>query len=226
MKIVTRINPLISPTANDWITDKFEAVKICHTSLLNVGAKNYENHFLLDDCPAEYSDYFSQFGVVNNLKIGNKRESVAVMLKYGKGLNDDILFLEDDYLWRPNFDLKELEEDIKTFGVIAPYDHPAHYLDTSEAWMFKPVGYKLYRDCKTSTHTFACKREIMEEEILWWALNFGEHDWIMWLKLRQNSISLYSPVPGYAMHLAKDAYPLGFDYYNYYLKLKGINNDK
>ena len=192
---VIRITPFMSPSKPpDWFKNKFELVKVCLASFIAAGESR--KVFLLDDCPKEYATYLSKFGDVHAGTFGKKvslYKAYEVAQKLFKG---NILFLEDDYLWRPNT-LAQLERGLETFGFVSPYDHVGLYGDgIAKTYIVDNMTWRL---CNDNTHTFAVKGKIFQENLE--DFYYGLHDWQMYHKLAEHGIKGYTPMYSFATHL-------------------------
>jgi hypothetical protein len=213
---IIRLSPNISPTCVDWVRDKFQMCKICYDSYLGaVQDFDVKEIFLLDNCPQNYTNYFSQFGQVIEMKIGNKRKTIEIMYQEALKCNSKaILFLEDDYLWRPYVSLKNLTAACHHFGAVTPYDHPQHYHGFNPNFLIKPFNGELFRHNLTTTHTFMVTKGLLQRYFD--DFNYGLHDWIMWTKLQASGVNLFAPINSYATHLATNCIAYGYDFKGFY----------
>lgn len=220
---ILRINPDISPTANDWFGSKFEMVQKCFKSFLNAGGFDTELIVILDRCDdhPEYEELVRPYAkYIHKGNWGTKRNTITVMyeMAHDRATGDVILFLEDDYLWREDwFSIAKLEEATRYFKLTSPYDHPNHYLG-SLAHEIRPLNYSngekgLWRRAVTSTHTFAVLRDEFLARMP--QFHFGEHDWQQFTYLHINGLTLWSPVYSFATHMAKDCDSFGYDWKKY-----------
>jgi hypothetical protein len=234
MEIIVRINPQMSPTANDWAKNKEQLMETCFTSLLAVGGYAVKKHFILDNCPEEWVKFFKIYGETYEVNLQNKAKTVDLMFQVALANTSDeiVFFLEDDYLWRNDARLEDLEKACKEFGAVTPYDHPDHYLVGNRSFLLKIFDNKLWRSCTTTTHTFAVKRQILKDH--WDDFHYGDHDWQMWTKLSMIGIDVYSPVYSMATHLAKGHEALHYNWKEYFdilvennaIMAKGIKSAK
>ena len=231
MEVIIRINPKLSITANDWAKDKEELMETCFTSLLGVGGYTVKKHFILDNCPTDWVEFFKVYGEVYEVDMGSKAKTIDKMFELAMDNCTDevILFLEDDYLWRHDARLEDLEKACLEFGAVTPYDHPDHYLAGNRSFLLRSFENAVWRSCITTTHTFAIRRQILKDN--WDDFHFGDNDWQMWTKLSMIGIDVYAPIYPMATHLAKGHEALIYDFKNYYKMLvennavmaKGIN---
>lgn len=199
MLAIVRVSPKMPQSGKPPFFDsKFEMVKACNESFLQAGECN--RIYMLDRCPTEYHEYFHQYGNVFDGSWG-KKESLWEAYRVAMTNNDNILFLEDDYLWRPDT-LGSLESAVNHFGMVSPYDHPDHYMKDEKSMV---EAYELdgltYRFCQTNTHTFAVRHEIFSTHID--AFYYGLHDWQMFMKLYFEGVRLYAPMYSFATHLVE-----------------------
>jgi len=215
MEAFIRVNLNISGTAVDWIKDKKDAISVCHTSFLAQGGYSMKRHYILDKCDEKTINFFKIYGEVTVLDSGVKRDTITEMFKIAKekATDEKLLFLEDDYLWRDDFRFETLEKALDEFKAVSPYDHPSHYNGYTSHRIVNNNG-TLYRQSANTTHTFAVRRDAFLEHFD--EFNYGLHDWIMWGKLAQVGVPLFTPIYGFATHLAKDLIALGYDYKNLY----------
>lgn len=219
---ILRINPDISPTANDWFNSKFEMVKQCFDSFIGAGGSNTELIVILDRCDGhpEFEELVMPYAkYIHKGNWGSKRDTITVMyeMAHDRATGDVLLFLEDDYLWQNDqFAMDKVEEATKHFKLISPYDHPGHYRQNHahEIW---PLDYAngekgLWRRAVTSTHTFAVLRDefLARGEQFY----FGDHDWQQFTYLHINGLTLWSPIYSLATHLAKGCESFGYDWKN------------
>lgn len=234
MEVIFRINPKLSPTVNNFTKNKEQLMETCFTSFLAIGGYTVQKHFIMDNCPEDWLNFFKTYGKVYPVEISNKRKTIDLMFKIALANTTDevILFLEDDYLWRNDTRLEELEKACLHFGAVTPYDHPRHYLNENSYFLLKSFDNKLWRNCQTTTHTFAVTRNILKEN--WHDFHYGNHDWQMWTKLSSVGVNIFSPVYSMATHLAKDCEALHYNWQEYYnllvennaIMAKGIKNAK
>jgi hypothetical protein len=192
---VIRITPHLSPSKPpEWFKDKFELTKVCLASFIGAGKSN--KTFLLDDCPKEYASYFRKFGNIHE-GVWGKKVSLYKAYEYAqKNYTGNILFLEDDYLWRPHT-LDIVEQGLMAFGFVSPYDHVGNYGDGIAKTIV--VGNTTWRLCSDNTHTFAVRSDIFQKNIE--DFYYGLHDWQMYHKLAEHGIKGYTPMYSIATHL-------------------------
>lgn len=191
-----------------FFTDKFTLVNACHLSFFSAG--DCDRHYFLDNCPVEWDKHFEFAGTVHR-GIWGKLESLHNVFDFARNLSGDLLFLEDDYLWRPGT-LPTLVEGLDRFGMVSPYDHPDFYhkegITCTEVYR---LGDHLWRWCPTNTHTFAVRSDILREHFDAFRNN-NLHDWQMFTELQIEGVRLYTPLLSLATHLVEGKLALGVDW--------------
>jgi hypothetical protein len=125
-------------------------------------------------------------------------------------MDDDILFLEDDYLWRPNT-IPSLIQALPKFGLVSPYDHPDFYSpDEPTATQIYKIGNVLWRKCPTNTHTFFVRKDILKKHFD--IIGANQFDWLMYTRLAVKGVPCFCPVPSFATHLNTGHIALGIDW--------------
>lgn len=211
---IIRISPDFSKNKPpNWFATKLDMIKVCVQSLIAAGETN--RIFLLDSCPKEYADYFRTLGFVQEGKWGKKLSLYTAYDIARRNCKNDLLFLEDDYLWRPNT-MQFFIQGLEKFKLISPYDHPGHY---TSGWAYEgiPVGYHTWRWCHNNTHTFAVKNDVFMSKIE--DFYYGLHDWQMYFKLEEHGQRVYCPMYSMATHLVDGLLAYNVDWYgitNYY----------
>ena len=198
MNIVYRISPFKPDNLPVYYPDdKWKLVQMCHKSFLSAGGSEYKTTYVVDSC--DWGKHFK--GKIVNINTGNKNKSLLAAFDVASKIDDDILFLEDDYLWRPNT-IPLLEVALKALRVVSPYDHPAHYTEDKFDHIFKTtiVGNQVYRTCPSTTHTFAINKEVFRDNKDMMD-RYGVNDHEMFTELNESS-QLWCPTYSFATHLA------------------------
>ena len=200
MNIVYRISPFDPDNSPVFFSgDKWELVEMCHDSFIGAGGDRYSVTYVLDSCDWGYR--FEDFGKVVNISVHKKPASLKKAFEVGLKTEDDVLFVEDDYLWRPNT-IPLLENALKTLKVLSPYDHPAHYTEErfDHTYKTKLIGNEVYRACPSNTHTFAIQRDTFKQNYdLISKYDVRDHDMFTALN---NIAQLWCPTYSFATHLA------------------------
>jgi hypothetical protein len=201
MKIIYRLSPFKPDNLPVYFPDdKWKLVEMCHNSFLKAGGKNYDITYLIDS--VDWTEYFEKTGKVINIKSHNKNQLLLTAYDIAMTLDDDVLFVEDDYLWRPDT-LPTLENALQNLGVLSPYDHPAHYnkdaFDTK--YDTRLIGNETYRTCPSNTHTFAIRKDILKENVELMK-HWGVQDHQMFTELNKVA-PLWCPSYSFATHLAQ-----------------------
>jgi hypothetical protein len=127
-----------------------------------------------------------------------------------------VYFLENDYIHKPNSDKIMLEGIGLGADYVSLYDHPDKYIpatrggnkfvdedggEITKIYLSESCHWKL---ANSTTMTFAGKVKSLkrDEEILRKWTNMGHYprDFDMFLELRENGVSLMTPIPGYSTH--------------------------
>lgn len=198
MKIVYRISPFKPDNPSVYYPDdKWKLVQMCHNSFLNAGGSNYETTYVVDSC--DWGKLFK--GKIIEINSHNKNSSLLAAYDSAMGMDDDILFVEDDYLWVPDT-IPLMEVALKTLPVLSPYDHPAHYIEDrfDKRYEMKLIGNHTYRTCPSNTHTFAIQKDVLKENIEMMR-KWGVSDHQMFTELNKTA-QIWCPVPSFATHLA------------------------
>jgi hypothetical protein len=197
MKIVYRISPYKPDNLPVFFPDdKFKLVEMCHNSFLKAGGSNYEVTYICDGC-----DWSKDWGKTVEINKHSKVGSLLTAYETALNLNDDVLFLEDDYLWRPDT-LPLMEKALEILPVLSPYDHPYHYIEErfDKHFEMKLIGTQTYRTCPSNTHTFGIQNKIFRDNYDH-IVKCGVEDHRMFSELNKVA-QLWCPVPSFATHLA------------------------
>ena len=181
--------------------DKFGMIKACTLSFLSAGEST--RTYLLDNCPKEYVQWFKKYGKGEIAEgVWGKKGSLYSAYDFARRRvgndNSTILFLEDDYLWRPHT-LPDFKLAVQQFGLATPYDHAGHYTKHGECMQTYLCGNTTWRWCRTTTHTFGVTGKVFNAVPDDWY--YGLHDWQMFTKLDIDGYRVYSPLYSMATHL-------------------------
>lgn len=190
--------------------DKFRLNKLCLKSFVEAfKTVKPTMHFIADFCGKEYEEMIKEI-VPFEMKmeftdLGINGTCLRQYELAKESTDETILFQECDYIYRPDTG-KQMEEAIKHFGLISPYDHPDFYLrwdiheHKSRIELFSNLH---YRTAARNTMTFGMSREgfVQNYEIL---KAHGYLDGPVWKDMRDNFYPLWTPIPSFATHMAKD----------------------
>lgn len=214
MQVIYRVCPFLSQTAVKWTDSKFEIFRKSLFSFIQAGVNTQDITFIADRCTQDYVNLIKSNAPDSKIEavaFNVKRDSILYSFDYARKLNDDLMIIEDDYLWRKNKRAYQIIKDALTrFDAVTPYDHPDHYDYLDKSHHIEKFNNRLWRNCHTTTHTFAVKKEVFQNNID--DFYFGQHDWIMWTKLMNNGVNLFSPVCSLATHLADGHLAIGTDW--------------
>ncbi len=200
MRIIYRISPFKPDNPSIFFSgDKWKLVEMCHKSFLEAGGRHYPTTYIIDSC--DWGKIFKEWGQIVDINTHNKLASLQIAFDLANKIDDDVLFVEDDYLWRPEtIPLMEVALDI--LPVLSPYDHPAHYTEDrfDHKYEIKLIGNQTYRTCPSNTHTFSIQKDVFKKnyEMI---RKFGVSDHEMFTELNKTA-QLWCPIPSFATHLA------------------------
>lgn len=193
-----RASPFKSSNPSPLTCSKYEQTKRCLQSFLST--KPEKIIFLLDS----YDDrsLFEPHGeIINCTGLGNLG-TFQKQIEVASNIDDDVFFVEDDYLWLPDT-FKHIKEAIKTLDFVSPYDHPGHYLEPrfDKHYEMTLIEGRTYREAPSNTLTFAMRSEIAKKTTTT-MLRFGTSDHPMFEYLRKDMyLRIWNPVPSFATHL-------------------------
>lgn len=165
--------------------------------------------FIADYCSKEYDEIIAsivpfEFDIIYTSEGINATALRQYDMAY-KGKDDVILFQECDYVYRPSVG-SQVAEAIKHFGLFSPYDHPDFYTRYDihdKENQIEVFNNNHYRTAKRNTMTFGMTREALEKQykIL---MKYGYLDNEVWSEMKSNGNTLWTPLPSFASHMAKD----------------------
>jgi len=205
MHIYYRISSYLSMHKNPFSDDKNEINLKCLNSFLNsIGGCDKLITFITNGLDKDWCDkHLKPYGTVIEGNIGNE-ETFWEQLDLTCTLHNEekVMFVEDDYLWRPNT-LQQIEDALDTLPIIFPYDHPGHHTEErfkNQAKRITMVNGFTYHDVPSNTLTFATKAYVIKqnyEKIK----TFGVRDHEMWQSL---GIDMWSPNYSICSHLVEN----------------------
>lgn len=198
------VNP--SPVLN---YDKAKLNEICLKSFRDAFRElNPKITFLNDNCTPETDEMIKrvipfEYEVIHT----NLGQNDSALKQWEMALNqdEDILFQECDYIWKPDSG-KTFVDGLNTLGLVSPYDHPNFYRMRelhSNQTTIELVNDTHWRSTERNTLTFAIKNSIFKEnyEIF---KKYGYLDGDTWYELLANGHSLWVPIPSLATHMVVD----------------------
>lgn len=150
---------------------------------------NYDE-YLRDTIPFPYTVEYSNAGI---------NYSYLKSLNVALSTNDDIFFLECDYLFKKDAG-KILIGALNRFDFISPYDHPDKYEGDATLAIHDN---RHWRTAVSTTMTFATKNQNIKEhyDLL---SKHGYLDHQMWLELQATTgKKLWTPIPTLATHMVE-----------------------
>jgi len=168
--------------------------------------------FILDTCPPEYKEliervvpFEKEFIEGNNLEnLGSFRKQVEIAC----GLDDYVLFQEDDYLYVPDVGEK-LQKAVEKFDFVTPQDEYLYYFNEPRhigKYEIKVIADHHFREVNSTTLTFACHSKLIKEnkDIIY---KHEIWDFPMWQEIRGKDYRIWCPIPTFATHLADNLAP-------------------
>lgn len=183
--------------------DKMEAVYTCLESLKGAGIENHKLVVISDEFPQfnfplKYHEWLDKNGFGNEGTFYSQTD-------YSTSQADDevVLYLEDDYLWRPDT-LDSLEKAARVLGFVSPYDHPAHYIEArfDKHYLCGLVDNLTYRTAPSNTLTFAAPVSLIKKHA-GTLKAYGINDHEMWSKIMADGDYLWNPSYSMATHLVE-----------------------
>lgn len=195
-----RAAPFSSSNPSPLLCSKYEQTKRCLQEFL--ATKPEKIIFLLDSY--EDQSLFEPHGeIINCTGLGNIG-TFHKQLEIASDINEDVFFVEDDYLWVPDT-FRHMKEAIETLDFVSPYDHPGHYLEPrfDQRYEMRLIGGRTYREAPSNTLTFAMRNYIAKKTRNT-MFRFGISDHPMFEYLRNDMyLRMWNPVPSFATHLVR-----------------------
>lgn len=209
-----RASPYTSNKIRPVPWDKKELVKRCLYSFLEAGGTNIT--FILDGFTQKESVWFTEFGQVYDATGQGNVGTFHTQLELAPH-DDKVLFVEDDYMWRPAT-VPLLEKALDTLDFVSPYDHPAHYTEDRFSKQYNTVLIDniVYRDSPSNTLTFGVKGQTLAK-LKDRMKTFGVADHPMFEHLASLGYKIWNPTYSFATHLEKDLLAPNVDW-NHLLK--------
>lgn len=167
LNVFYRLSRYLSTHPNPMGRDKYVIVEKCLDSFLRAKDTDCKITFLADSMDPEWVESkLRPHGEILIPHSGN-RETFWKQLDLACETHDNekIMFVEDDYLWRPNT-LKQIEDALDSLTIIFPYDHPGHH--TEDRFRDQPKKTRLingftYHEVPSNTLTFATKAWVIKQ---------------------------------------------------------------
>lgn len=213
----TKIIYRISDSGYNKIKPEYINNKNCLKNALDTfSVLNYDWYIIADNVSNETKNMIKTFLIDSNIfyvNIGNGAATFNLALDKALNFCDDtiIYFLENDYLHK-NGAQKILEEGFEIGAdFISLYDHPDKYIDginpyvtnggeTTKVFLSKSCHWKF---TNSTTMTFAAKVKTLKEyetTLRKYTSTPHPYDFEMWVDLRNQGVSLITPIPGYSTH--------------------------
>lgn len=190
-------------TLPDWL-DKRKCFKSLIDSI-KISKLDVPIHVVHDGPEGQLSEYIKNFNIeFEKIYFRSNEISLKHCLNIGKRFNEDVYFLEDDYLHLPNA-IIILNEGIQKFGLVSGFDHPDRYTRTDDI-TYKQEEIQIttsshWRTAEATTGTWAASKNILNE-IVDYAINFGVEDRNFFRHIyRSKGIRLWQTIPGCTTHI-------------------------
>lgn len=175
--------------------NKYELIKLCHESFKHAVDCDFELILICDALPEPWLELFKPDRI--EYASGNKGTfHRQVELARDK---DKVLFLEDDYYWRPHT-LSSLFRSLDQLPFVSPYDHPSHYLEErfDKHYDTRLIDGVVYRRAPSNTLTFATTGLEVEKHFST-LMSFGVNDHGMFQAIGE----IWNPTYSMATHMVE-----------------------
>jgi len=180
-------------------------------------------NFILDNCGSEWDKMINEVYPGNIVHItrndntplmGYDHTSYYTQLDMAKGVDDYVLFQEDDYVYLPDSG-KKLLDALKVLEFVSPYDHLEFYTRTLDyhkpPFDIRLVGDHHWRTIDFCTMTWGCHSSRLSD--YWDELHLhGCWDKDTWTEMAKKGAKLWTPIPSLATHMHRDFLPPGIDW--------------
>jgi hypothetical protein len=175
-------------------------------------------HFLLDACDQEWDDMIKELVPfeyeIEHLNFGSLFTSGLLQYDRARGLDEPILFQEDDYVYLKGSG-KKIDDAIRELEFVAPYDHREFYTvnQTFHKGPFdiKLIGEQHWRTIDFNTMTWGCHSGRIDN--YWDPLHRkGFWDKDTWDQMAIEGAKLWSPIPSLCTHMHADFLAPGIDW--------------
>jgi hypothetical protein len=176
----------------------------------------HDIHIIADNCSNDTLDIIKKYIDPINIEqvsIGHGAGTFNLALDKALKFKDDeiVYFVENDYVHVPGSDVV-IQEGFKIGSdCVSLYDHPDKYVDgvnpyvsgggeETKVFLSKSCHWKL---TNSTTMTFAStvyNLRMHESIFRKWTNTTHPHDFDMWINLREQGVSLITPIPGYSTH--------------------------
>lgn len=189
--------------------DKYKLNELCLQSFVEAFKDVKPKMIFLNDfCDMRYGDMIRSIVPfefqVEPSEIGiNETMLRSYELAYAQ--DDDILFQECDYLYRPGTG-KALIEGLNELTLVSPYDHLNFYVDKtlhSNQVILELVGDTHWRSTERNTMTFAIKNRVFKDNYKRFK-HWGYLDGDIWYEMLGKGYPMFVPIPSFATHMITD----------------------
>jgi hypothetical protein len=171
---------------------------------------------LMDGQESRLTEYINYLGYdINYYNFSSNRLSLQNQLMYSHKIKEqNIYFLEDDYLHLPNA-IDILYDGVETLNLISGYDHMDRYTrndNIDEKMNICLINNKHWRTAESTTCSWLVSRKI-SNTVIHAASTFLLEDRALFRYLnKNNNIQLYTPITGVTTHVRKDEMSPGVEW--------------
>lgn len=185
---------------------KEELVSDCYKSFQKANTRN-SKVWVINDGWENPEELFPKATIVEASSSGNVA-TFHEQIDFACSLDDVVLLLEDDYLWRPDT-LPALEDACWELDFVSPYDHPGHYTEERFAGDYHHyfINNYVFRNAPSNTLTFACHSSKIINNISKFK-SYGVADHEMWTDIG----NMYVPHASFATHMVEGLLAPNFEW--------------
>lgn len=219
MRVIYRITDIPSTNPSPWSQEnKRELNRVCLKSFIEAfkDIAPFEIHFIADHCDPTIDDMIKSIVpftyLIEHTEIGIN-ETMKKSYDLASQVDDFVLFVECDYLWRPGIS-KSFKNALWMLDIVSPYDHRNFYIDKtihSSTCEIQLIGEQHYRSVERNTMTWATHSRIVKEN-LDMLKGYGYLDDEVWRDLLIAGHQLYVPILSFATHCVKGFLAPGIDW--------------
>ena len=198
--------------------DKLRLSEMCLRSFVEgFGDIKPKVHFLLDSCDEDWGKMIKETMKweyeIENLDCNNQNTSYLIQLDHAKDVDGYVFFQEDDYVYLKNVG-KKIEDALKEFEFVSPYDHLEFY--ESSKYHLGPfevdvVDGQHWRTIDFNTMTWGCHSLSLTKH--WKALHkHGFWDQLTWEEMAKEKAKLWTPIPSLCTHMHSEFLSPGIDW--------------
>jgi len=208
MHLIVRIceNEIITPHKHirPYWYNKQKCVESLTSDLINSEDVVSGVTWLHDGAPGPLLDLFANDPGLVKLEFGNPWGALKSSFDIADKVNDDVLFVEDDYLWLPG-SLRAVSKAITTLGLVSGYDAPDRYIRTDDIpyeikIIWQENTQRHWRTAEAMTHSFGMRADMWRQ----WGWLFKQYemdDRGTFRHLHSVGVPLWTPIPALCTHV-------------------------